>query len=381
VAPEVAYYTSIGEIWNPPELSAYDANGKNVDVILYDGEYDTTESSTHRLIYKAEDDYGNITKISIWLYVYSNEPAPENYPEMAENNLTTIYERWETERHNLNVKYPLDEFNFYEYYQTLEDLEGEAFFIQLKNIISAVQQVTYDEARFILELSDTKHSVYGPYLHGIYDSKKLVRYWDNAVDGVSATIDREHVWPQSYLTLKASDKTRSMATDIHNLRAIFKSTNGSRQNHYFVSGSGDNGNQGDGTYYPGDDHRGDVARILFYMHVRYSEDLFLTNNAMDILNYKVDETKIDGKIPFGLLDVLLEWHYADPVDDFERHRNDIIYMYQGNRNPFIDHPEYVDIIFEVETSSGESVMITVMLVDYDLNLNDLRRKDKIESYN
>ena len=91
MAPEVAYYTSIGEIWNPPELSAYDANGKNVDVILYDGEYDTTESSTHRLIYKAEDDYGNITKISIWLYVYSNEPAPENYPEMAENNLTTIY--------------------------------------------------------------------------------------------------------------------------------------------------------------------------------------------------------------------------------------------------------------------------------------------------
>jgi hypothetical protein len=48
----------------------------------------------------------------------------------------------------------------------------------------------------------------------------------------------------------------------------------------------------------------------------------------------------------GILQTLIQWHRDDPVDDRERNRNDIIYPYQGNRNPFIDHPEFVDYIFE-----------------------------------
>ncbi|MFA6890165.1 MAG: endonuclease, partial [Bacilli bacterium] len=48
----------------------------------------------------------------------------------------------------------------------------------------------------------------------------------------------------------------------------------------------------------------------------------------------------------GKLSTLLTWNQLDPVDDFERNRNDVIYGYQGNRNPFVDHPEFADMIWE-----------------------------------
>ena len=53
-----------------------------------------------------------------------------------------------------------------------------------------------------------------------------------------------------------------------------------------------------------------------------------------------------GTAYMGRLSVLLEWHEADPVDDDERLRNEVIYRFQGNRNPFVDHPEWVECLFE-----------------------------------
>ena len=53
-----------------------------------------------------------------------------------------------------------------------------------------------------------------------------------------------------------------------------------------------------------------------------------------------------SKLPLhGVRTTLLEWHELDPVDDFERNRNNVIYSFQGNRNPFIDHPELVDFLW------------------------------------
>ncbi|WP_243176701.1 endonuclease I family protein [Clostridium gasigenes] len=149
--------------------------------------------------------------------------------------------------------------------------------------------------------------------------------------------NREHVWAKSHgdFGTKAGP-----GTDIHHLRPTDVSVNSTRGNLDF-----DNGGVADreatlckydsDSWEPRDSVKGDVARMLFYMAVRYEGD----SGEIDLeLNNKVN----NGSAPyFGKLSTLLQWNAQDPVDDFERNRNDIIYRkYQHNRNPFIDHPEW-----------------------------------------
>jgi endonuclease I len=135
-------------------------------------------------------------------------------------------------------------------------------------------------------------------------------------------------------------------TDLHHLRPTDASVNSSRSNLDFDNG-GTEHFEADGNYYdsdswePRDSVKGDVARMLFYMAVRYEGD----SGELDLeLNNQVN----NGSAPYhGKLFVLLQWHKEDPVDDFERERNEVIYTdYQQNRNPFIDHPEWVSAIWE-----------------------------------
>ena len=91
---------------------------------------------------------------------------------------------------------------------------------------------------------------------------------------------------------------------------------------------------------PRDEVKGDVARMIFYMAVRYEG----ANGEPDLeVNDKVD----NGSDPFmGKVSVLKEWNEADPVDAFEANRNEVIFSeIQHNRNPFIDHPEWVNEIW------------------------------------
>ena len=92
--------------------------------------------------------------------------------------------------------------------------------------------------------------------------------------------------------------------------------------------------------------------MMFYMATRYEGE----SGDPDL--ELVDYTGTDGPI-FGKLSTLIEWNAEDPVDDFERNRNDVVYSYQGNRNPFIDHPEFVDAIYNPEedtTSTGTYIL-------------------------
>ncbi len=141
------------------------------------------------------------------------------------------------------------------------------------------------------------------------------------------------------------DKPRAW-TDLHHLRATDVQTNSTRGNLDFDTG-GNEYKGAPGNFYDSDSFephsrvKGDVARMLFYMAVRYEGD----DRFPDLeLNDKVN----NGSSPLhGKMSVLLKWHKQDPVDQIERNRNEIIYQtYQHNRNPFIDHPEWASEIWE-----------------------------------
>ena len=79
---------------------------------------------------------------------------------------------------------------------------------------------------------------------------------------------------------------------------------------------------------------------MFYMDLRYNGDDF--TNAPDLV--AIDGNGSDKRYLTGL-STLLKWHCRDPVDDTERTRNDVVQQYQGNRNPFVDHPAWVRHVF------------------------------------
>lgn len=84
--------------------------------------------------------------------------------------------------------------------------------------------------------------------------------------------------------------------------------------------------------------KGDVARMLFYMATRYE-----TGDQLDL---ELNELVNNGTAPYhGKLSVLLQWHALDPVDAAEKRRNQRIFEKQGNRNPFIDNPQWVQAVF------------------------------------
>ena len=196
--------------------------------------------------------------------------------------------------------------------------------------------------------------------------------------------NREHTWPKSYgFSLPDDNAPR---TDAHHLMMSDVGYNSTRGNKYFdycnpandgtcsnaslqtteYDGDGDGITEGGdtGSTYPGNANwtnnsvfevwnfrKGDIARAMFYMDVRYEGDQIDTTGTPEpdlILtsNPSLIQTTAGPTAYMGLLDVLLEWHALDPVDDIERERNEVVYSYQQNRNPFVDHPEWVECIFQ-----------------------------------
>ena len=99
----------------------------------------------------------------------------------------------------------------------------------------------------------------------------------------------------------------------------------------YISGVVPYKNDANWSWQPRDEVKGDVARAIFYMFIMYDE-LNLVNTA-------------PGVFEMGYLNELLAWHYADPVDEFELYRLSVIFSEQNNRNPFVDYPHFVDLIW------------------------------------
>jgi len=162
--------------------------------------------------------------------------------------------------------------------------------------------------------------------------------------------NREHVWAKSHGFPSTSQEGY---TDIHHLRPTDISVNASRGNLDFdnsdaaLAESPLNRVDGD-SFEPRDEVKGDVARMIFYMDTRYQG---LGSDTTPDLTV-VDRLTSTGEAALGRLCRLLEWHNGDPVSSFEENRNNAIYEFQGNRNPFIDHPQWVTSLYGASACSG-----------------------------
>lgn len=199
------------------------------------------------------------------------------------------------------------------YYASAIGLTGDELKMSLRVIISVVTKVeTYVDLRYDIPITDADpnnpNNVILLYLGTSVPSK-----WDGG-----STWNREHVWPRSLGWF--SDE--GAGADLHHLRPTNPSENSRRGNKKY-------GSQTNSEYYePRDEVKGDIARIIFYLMVRYEE-----------ADTRTFTTVAESK------ELLMQWHNSDPVDTFEANRNEKTYEIQGNRNPFIDHPECAELIW------------------------------------
>ena len=242
------------------------------------------------------------------------------------------------------------------YYSTLEGLSGAALKQALQNIIAnpAVVRVhNYDDVWDILKTSD-QNPENSNQVWLIYTEAPRSKIDLQAGNSIVGKWNREHIYCQSrggyatgtdYLTPNADGINIWTATtgandigagvcDAHHIRAVDGQENSSRNNrNYGVDYTGP-------TTTPTSSWKGDVARAIFYMSVRY--------NLLNVVNGNPTDGTI-GQI--GDLTSLLDWNHSDRSDDFEMNRNNYIYTWQKNRNPFIDYPNLADYIWG--TNAGQ----------------------------
>ena len=185
----------------------------------------------------------------------------------------------------------------------------------------------------------------------------LIYGWENGSDG-SVTNDRErginntggnvgdwnreHVFAKSLASPSLVTNSPGPGTDIHNLRPSDVQWNGARGNLKFASGSGTSGTVSGG-WYPGDEWKGDVARMIMYMYLRYDgngtsvAETQCLPNLVGIGNPVSNDT--------NMIDLFIQWNVDDPVSDVEKQRNSVSETWQGNRNPFIDNPALATVIW------------------------------------
>jgi endonuclease I len=224
------------------------------------------------------------------------------------------------------------------YYDVAQGKSGESLKAALHNIIKNHHEFSYGDLWDILSATDedpNNHNNVILIYTGISRAKS-----DHG--GNSGQWNREHVWAKSH---GGFGTTPPAGTDAHHIRPADVRVNGLRGNLDFDNGGslvpGTTGCYSDNdSFEPRDAVKGDVARMIFYMATRYEGD----NGEPDL--EVVDHVNTGTNPEMGKLSTLLQWNAQDPPDDFERHRNDVIYYdYQHNRNPYIDHPGYIQKIW------------------------------------
>lgn len=166
---------------------------------------------------------------------------------------------------------------------------------------------------------------------------------DQGFSGDPFNWNREHVFAKSLANPSLETGSIGPGTDLHNLRPADAGYNSSRSNRKFTDGSGNSGPQSNGGWYPGDEWKGDIARMVMYMYLRYhgTGEKISETNCLPINVGSGSILDIDS----NMIGLFLEWNQEDPVSNFEINRNNVILDHQKNRNPFIDNPYLATLIW------------------------------------
>ena len=277
------------------------------------------------------------------------------------------------------------------YYESLDGLSGANLRQALQNIIAdpnVVRAQTYADIIDILkEVDQNPENSNQVWLVYLEEGRAKLDY--QTTSNNVGTWNREHTFPRSragYYSIDADDITdgkniywttnadslRHGNSDAHGLRASDGPENSIRNNQFYGEYTGPVGTLGG--------FKGDVARSVFYLAVRY--------NGLEIVNGYPEG--LVGQ--FGDLATLLDWHRNDPPDDYEMNRNNIVYTWQFNRNPFIDEPDLIEYIWgnmvgqtwshplSLEIFRASEIQVYPNPTSGKIYFNNIRNKTDIDIY-
>ena len=209
---------------------------------------------------------------------------------------------------------------------------GNALKSDLATLITSThtKTISYSELKTLMTTSDLDPQnpanlllIYGSQNSGTHQRSRPV----------GGSWNREHVYAKSKGTPNLG--TSGPGADGHHLRPSDITLNSTRGSLLFDDGTGATAYKTSrGCWFPGDEWKGDVARILMYMYVRYNTRCLPLNITMNPSTYSSD-----------FPDILIKWNIEDPVSAFEIQRNNVVAATQKNRNPFIDNPYLATVIW------------------------------------
>jgi endonuclease I len=274
------------------------------------------------------------------------------------------------------------------YYDDAQGLDGEPLRLALHNIIDDHIPQSYSSLYGHFQSTDAKtdgtvwdmySDVPGgtpPYIYNFTSADQCGNY-----GGEGDCFNREHSWPKSWF-----NEGMPMNTDLFHIYPTDGYVNGMRSNHPYgevssTTWTSQNGSQRgnmnsynhNGTVFePIDEYKGDFARTYFYMSTRYyTEDSGWDDNDM------VNGSNLND----WAVDMLMDWHLQDSVSQKEIDRNNSVYAIQENRNPFIDHPEWVGCVWgECDSGTANLPPIANAGPDQIVAENQLITLDGSESY-
>ena len=267
---------------------------------------------------------GNITELSTWILATESQ-----IPETYYNTAISSGSRLKTQLHHIIKDHRVQPYSSLWNYFTQTDV---TFAGKVWDIYS---DIPCEEPPYLYTFSEDQDTGTGGGSEG-------------------EVYNREHSMPRSWF----GGSEDPMNTDLYHIYPVDKYVNAQRanfpfgmvENPYWVSMNGSKlgtqtaGDTFDGkAFEPIDAYKGDLARTFFYMITRY-EDQIEDWTYSEEGNNMFDHNTYPGYQPW-VIDMLIDWHHNDPVSQRERMRNDMVYQIQGNRNPFVDKPEFVEMIW------------------------------------